>query len=246
MNVYVWTDILKNAYIGEVWTPWANTIAYYPLETNANDYSWNNRNLTNSWITFSDNVWVFNWSAVGKYADNSLWNSLTRFTYSIYVYTTSIPSGMSGGVYNRCRFMFIYQWNSSTFDKALYLYDSSKIGGYNYDENNSTEKIVNATWISTNTWYHIAYTFDGTNIKIYKNWVLVDTKACDSCYTWYTSATLWIGWNETNNGWMKTFNGKLSKVIIENKVRTAEEVSWPGGWAGGQTDPFRRFHELRS
>lgn len=63
MNVYVWTNTMKNAYIGDVWTPWSNTLAYYPLATGTKDYSWNGRDGTNNWVTFSDGVWVFNGSS---------------------------------------------------------------------------------------------------------------------------------------------------------------------------------------
>lgn len=41
------------------WQPWAKTIAYYPLTTNANDTSWNNNDLTaDSSITYSSN-WAY-------------------------------------------------------------------------------------------------------------------------------------------------------------------------------------------
>jgi hypothetical protein len=62
-KIYVWSNEVSAVYVWDTqiypagWKPWANTLAYYPLETDTKDYSWNNRNLTNSWITFDGGVW---------------------------------------------------------------------------------------------------------------------------------------------------------------------------------------------
>ena len=62
MNVYIWEDY--------DWTPWENTIAYYPLTSTdtVNDRSWNWLNGTQNWtITFGSWLWwvdcaLFSWN----------------------------------------------------------------------------------------------------------------------------------------------------------------------------------------
>jgi hypothetical protein len=227
MNIYLHPSgvkkELKNAYIGEYkgFVPWVNTLAYYPLETDTKDYSWNNRNLTNSWITFDGGVWVFNGNAIWYYTNNSLWNNLNNFTYSVYVNPSSITSWTFGGNVNINRVISIIQYGTiPTYDKTLSLCNSSQAQWYNYY---NWLKEVYTTWISINTWCYLTYTWDGNTIKIYKNWVLWQSLACWWSYTWYTQATLCV-WNNTNTQQIQKYYGKISNVIIENKARTAQEV----------------------
>ena len=50
--VYKWEDLVR------WWKPWANTVAYYPLKEDANDYSGNNRNGTASNVNFTTLNWI--------------------------------------------------------------------------------------------------------------------------------------------------------------------------------------------
>lgn len=49
------------------WKPWANTIVYYPLNSDKTVYNlwtlWSNYDLTNNWVTFSSEWWYFNGSS---------------------------------------------------------------------------------------------------------------------------------------------------------------------------------------
>ena len=204
------------------WKPWENTVAYYPLEKDTNDYSWNNRNLTNSWITFDGGVWVFNGNAIWYYTNNSLWNNLNNFTYSVYVNPSSIASWTYNTTeYNANRIISIIQnGDIKTYDKTLSLSNSSRAQWYNYY---NWLYLVYASWISINTWYYLTYTFNGNMMKIYKNWILEQSLACWWSYTWYTQATLCV-WNNTDYNQIKKYYGKISNVIIEDKARTAQEV----------------------
>jgi hypothetical protein len=214
-------------YAPAIWTrtPWVNTLVYYPLETNVNDYSWNNRNLTNNWITFSDWVWVFDWNAIGTYTNNSLWNNLTAFTYSVFANPSQITTWTSyeeETITNINIFMKIFQNNAAwTYDKALWFCQASQAEAYIYEW---WRKEIYATWVSTNDWCYLTFTRDWTNMKLYKNWVLASSTACTSTYIWYTQATLGI-WNDITSWWhIKKYYGKLSKVIVENKAWTATEI----------------------
>ena len=215
-------------YAPAIWTrtPWVNTLVYYPLETNVNDYSWNNRNLTNNWITFSDGVGVFNGSAMGTYTNNSLWNNLTAFTYSVFANPSQITSWTTvedEEITNINILMKIFQNGAVwTYDKALSFCKSSQAEAYIYEW---WRKEIYATWVSTNDWCYLTFTRDWTNMKLYKNWVLASSTACTSTFSWYTQATLGI-WNNYDVWWhIKKYYGKLSKVIVEDKAWTATEIS---------------------
>ena len=220
-NVVIWTQqttITTDFW----WHPSANTLARYKLESNANDFSWNNRHLTNSWITFSDNFWIFNGNAKWYYSNQSLFNNLSKFTYSVYLNTQQITNTSYNSDPTHNMVMSITDnWIYQNYDKTIVLYYGSKTAWYNYY---NWKYFVEATWISLNTWYLITYTFDWSTMKIYKNWTLISSKSCWWSYTSYTNATLTIWNNEDRWNYVKKYYWKLSNVIVENKVRTAQEI----------------------
>jgi hypothetical protein len=209
------------------WKPWANTIAYYPLETDANDYSWNNRNLTNSWITFSNNVWVFDWNAMGYYTNQSIFNNLSSLTYSVRINPSSITNWSSGGtLYKNPVITITDNAAFQAWDKCLFLCSSSQASYYQYYNH---QYYSYCDWLSTNTWCLLTCTYDGTSMKIYKNWILWQSINCWWSYHWYTNAALVIWQNLDVSGdaahIIKRYYWKMSKVIIENKARTAQEIA---------------------
>jgi hypothetical protein len=92
----------------------------------------------------------------------SCWTKLDNFAY----FSSFIGNGMDTGD-NECGF-FLYNWgwvgeNEQDFGLAI-----RTEGGMNYVE---TPNIY-----QTNTWYHLAATYDGTNVRIYVNGSLVDQR----------------------------------------------------------------------
>jgi hypothetical protein len=77
--------------------------------------------------------------------------------------------------------------------------------------------------LSSWTWVHYVSIFDRTDgtIKVYKDWTFVGSASAgyDLAYTW---VALTIGWSAV---WGRYFDGRLSNVIIEDKVRTAQDVA---------------------
>jgi len=92
---------------------------------------------------------------------------------------------------------------------------------------------VSATTVELNTWYHVAGTYDGTQMNIYVNGVL-DGTATISTPMNYGGASMVLG-NGTisySNRWLQ---GKLADVRFWNVVRTAEEIAGkmtPGSLTG--------------
>jgi hypothetical protein len=94
--------------------------------------------------------------------------------------------------------------------------------------NQSTPKIAfwsTSTWyygnavLQPNTWYHVAWTYDGTNVKIYVNGVLDSTIAVSHNYN--KLMNLNVGGNS-----QETLNGIISDLIIEPfSTMSAEDIS---------------------
>lgn len=204
MNVYIWTSgELKNAYIGEVWTPWANTLAYYPLTatTTTNDMkgSWTLYNLENY-----NNV-AF-WTYAGVSCASFTWNNMilyyTEFparwtwdtTMSCWMYTTS----------NNQQYVMTYWFEAST---ALVM----QIRNWYIDPNIAP--------VSLNNWHNIVYSVTNSNLKMYVD----GTQVYNASYPVSMTKSIWLWrqtFTETNN-----YLWYLSEVIIESKWWTQSEVT---------------------
>ena len=201
-KIYQWSNLVRPK-----WKPWANTIAYYPLKENTNDYSWNSRNLTNNWLTFWTYSGVTCASSSGNYAQLSLWTATTysNLTMSIwYNATTTTPVreafcfGGGGG-------------NLDIWNNGVTYYASSS---QHFDQ---------TTWVTANQWTNIIVTVNWSTWNIYKNWSLYTTKT----NWWNVVANSIAIWTNSDASYPQNnrFYGYLSNAIIENKTRTAQEVS---------------------
>lgn len=227
-NIYVWTTPVKEAYVWTTkvrpswWQPWANTIAYYPLTTSStvNDMKWtwplynltNNGNATFWTYGWVDCVYINNNSSVrNPLSNSSLWSQLinTAFTYSLWVNTTYVNAerwilSCNNGSWNEDRSIAV-MW-----DATFRFYINS--GGLNF---------AFTSTVSANTWYYIVATFDWTNMKIYLNWALCQTRP--SWYSEETWQTFWI-WPKhpaQNNG----FVWYVSNVIVERGAWIQKKIT---------------------
>ena len=197
---------LKNAYIGEVWTPWSNTVAYYPLKENANDYSWNSKNLNNNWLTFWTYSGVTCASSSGNYAQLSLWTYTTYSTLTVSIWhnpTTTTPI--------RYAFGFGGSVDMGIWNNGVTYYAS---GSQYFDQ---------AIWVTANQWTNIIVTVNWSTWNIYKNWSLYTTRTD----WWNVVANSIAIWTNSSASYPQNnrFYGYLSNAIIENKTRTAQEVA---------------------
>ena len=194
------------------WEPNGHTLSYFPLKSDADDVI-GTRWLTLSWVTISD--WVANISAKTSYMQlsNTIW--WTNMTASLWYYPTSFNS--SGN----------WDWNT-IFARNWWTYHHLLISW-----GNSTEWTVGKVWfwnnswtwssaiLDTNKWYNIIMTKSWTNEKIYVNGALV----LDSNSSFDNAAyQLWIIANYTNSNWSQWAHWKISEVIFEDKVWSADEA----------------------
>lgn len=88
---------------------------------------------------------------------------------------------------------------------------------------NGSFNFVNSTTVlATDTWYHLAATWDGTNIRMYVNGVLESTSPCGGTFPTILN-DVEIGGGLSND--TEYFNGDITGVRIWNTVRTVTEIS---------------------
>ena len=206
--------IFNTVYGGEWhWTPWSNTIAYYPLTsvTTTSDmkWSWTAYNLTKNWtVTFWTNAGVdcasFNSSGLYNTSFSQLqWTSAR--TYNFWAYDNKDSDTWQG--------LYIYQWTSSTNKMVLI----ARTNTYFISQYGSSWNFWNTNWKS---WNNHTITYDGTKFEWLINWV--------SKWTWaYTINTQWSElsiWKNVGNTWW-SFVWYISNVIVENKVWTSDEIT---------------------
>ena len=223
MGVYLYPNntetSLKNAYIGEYRVPWVNTIAYYPLNstTTVNDMSGNNRNLTNNNVTFWTNAGVscayFNGSN-GSLTTTSLTTATmtTNHTISLWFNRISGEWGLSTNVpiswWNGYNMYINTHW--STQVEVMYN------GGTQFYSNYPT---------NAGTWHLVTYTHNSDNQVV----LYVDWEQKTSWTKWFGIGNawrlcLWAIWFYNENPKL-FYNWYISNFIIENKARTAQEVT---------------------
>jgi len=214
MNVYIWTSgELKNAYIGEVWTPWSNTLLYLPLESDTNDYSQNSYTITQNWAVTKWDIWYyFNW---GYLVTSSFTWPTTYTTMSIWV-KPNWTSSLFQAIFSK------YYWSLDFPYITTNMYIPENTSNWSFQVTNSSKIVVAAdSSLSIWNWQNIIWVYDWSKVYFYKNWVLASS-ASQSWNIYSNNTQLSIGnflWNLN-----QPYYGYISEAIFESKARTAQEV----------------------
>lgn len=205
-RIYVGSNLVRPS-----WKPSSSTLAYYPLTstTTVNDQSGNNRNLTNANVTFGSykgvNCAYFNGSSSALYA--TMPSNPQALTLSWWMY-------------------FVWNWRSAeSYNGHFWRWWSNF---WPYVSNESNKKFVCSPWwigtyylTSDTVWKYVTVTFNGSNtVKLYVNWVLDWTNSSASVPSW-TAFAIGSNYNHNWNRW----KWGVSEFIVENKVRTAQEIA---------------------
>ena len=231
MNVYIWTSgVLKNDYIGErkPFTPWADTVAYYPFNWNMNDSSWNNRNLSVAQWTFT--YWALSWwakyvqtnfnsysSQISNFPLNS--NSATISFWMSFVYWTAWNWNTSSTYWAS---VFDLVWSNNVLRPVLsWLYNSSLRYWFWYINTvNQTEFYVPSV---SESWHLYTIVCNWWTASIYIDWALRKTWTY-TVQNWYGFILNTVAWNSTQKRDYSS-RDKLSELIFENRQWTAQEIS---------------------
>ena len=200
------------------WQPWANTVAYYPLDSinTVNDLSWNNYNLTGDGAyNFWTNWWVnccYISNGSFKVSISSIWDNWWQ-TVSIWYYEVSAPT------YDNWVIAWFWKDSQAVINglyRAKWRPDSKNwIVWLNWVNSVASTAVYNTNlW----QWNYYCYTYYNWTGKLYVNWALVSSLLGSS-----TSRNLIT--ISRYGGDPRSINWYISNAIFENKARTAQEIS---------------------
>jgi hypothetical protein len=149
--------------------------------------------------------------------DSSI-TKLQQITINCWVKPISFPSGFNTGrVILRSESGYrIYWYESSGFSdpNRLYFYINAT------DNSLETSASYLTSNFSTNTWYNISATYDGSSTKLYVNSVLVDSKTGKSGFI-NSDDIIYLGRTGSN---LYRYDGNISQVSIYNRALSESEV----------------------
>ncbi|MES2388976.1 MAG: LamG-like jellyroll fold domain-containing protein, partial [Bacteroidota bacterium] len=142
----------------------------------------------------------------------------TGFTFEAWVNTSAAANfysrifgfGVSNAGANRIE-MLMNMANENRIGVESYLLAGGNMNG-------------NTTTYSINTWVHVAMTMDGTNMKLYQNGVLVDTKAC-ATYPSTLGATAFNVIARSVDNVANSFRGHMDEIRMWTVARTQSQIS---------------------
>lgn len=219
---------LKNAYIGEYkWKPWENTLAYYPLEIDTKDYSWNSRDGTNSNVTFSNGIATFNGINSQVTISDASWQ---RPTSNFTILAWFRCAGANN--YNDSQeIVWKHQNRAASYSNFFYAIsvwaDKKAVWWFANGSSWSFYPWTSNYSIEYNTWYLWVITNDWTTKTLYINWEqqVQSTGISTTTSTSSIPLIIWAAEYSWGSAHHINFNWNISKVILENKTWTAQEIS---------------------
>ena len=195
------------------WLPWENTIAYLKLEENTTDYSWNSNDGTWTNITYTT-LWtgkkVATFSGSSKVDFSSPLVSSGTFTCNMWVYGNWLGTSANNSWLN------VVMGNASSDARGYY---ADHYWTWLRSVVNNVVTYGDDWKYANNEWFLFTSTYDWSNIRTYKNGVLLSTE-------WW--ATLWnttnfyFGYRKYSND--RYWKGYMSEFICENVAWTTDQV----------------------
>lgn len=233
MGVYDNHYKLKNAYVGGCRKISSDTIAYYPLDWDSKDYSWNNRHLTtvtnvdfSSTLSSWQKVAYFNWSNSQLQGLNMM--SITTDTLTLSMWLMKTRNHTSHEIFQEISY---WTWNND-FRIQTKSTSSSVVGNiwfnWRFGSNNTAVGWYNNTWYANNLWRHIVLVGTTSWMKLYQNGKELPI-TYDTSNTWwlslkeFTTITLW--WRD----WV-FWQWYISEVIFEKRWWTLEDILGYFNW----------------
>lgn len=217
-----WEEYEIREYVEPGRQPGVNTIAYYPLDSTntVNDKTTNHYDLTNYVNDHPVLFWTYQWVDCAYFDEHCAlgrsWNPLTwhpELTMSLWCYRLWQTKG-----YNQ---NLVGLWSTNATNAIILWLNHS---GYNLYLGWRTND--RNTWytLSTGSWTNVIATYDGgTTVKIYINNQSPITLSVTqyTLWNWYINIWSWV-WQQADGD---SFYWYISNVIIEDKARSAQEIS---------------------
>ncbi|MEK6893558.1 MAG: LamG-like jellyroll fold domain-containing protein [Nanoarchaeota archaeon] len=134
--------------------------------------------------------------------------------FSVSVWVKSKKASQNGGIVEKTIDGGVNaQWLLYTQGESYYFRIKSAKG--------ALMETINLTWLNKDVWVHLVGTYDGDEMKLYRNGVIVNSKSItDSIVT--GNGQLFMG---RLRGGIYPFNGSIDEVVIYNRALSNTEVS---------------------
>jgi hypothetical protein len=207
-------------------------MAYYSFEGNLNDTSrFNNTGVAIGNISFANGIVgkgaKFDGNSYIEVVDSDSLDLTRGYTLSLWMYKEDIGE-------DREEPILLKQGNSVDIEQAAYILSDNDsipyVQVYTADENYDgmyADKVF-----EKQIWTMLTVSYDGKNIKYYKNGTLIGNKACAGSIP-ASSGKLLIGFNQYDGS--SFFKGVMDELKIYNYVLTPEQIK--GIYNPGTTAP---------
>jgi len=190
-------------------------VSYWRADTNGSfpDAHWSNT-WTISWASYTSSWkvdWAYSYNWTTDYVGLSNITPWTTFSISSWIYLDALWN---------------YRWIiwSTTTTGAGFHFQLSTSDYPNIYLYWVAAWITSSVAITTGTWYNVIATYDGSNIRIYLNWVLRWTQAASGSCTTTTSLQIWQTYI---NRW---FDWKIDETWYWSKTLTQAEITSLYNW----------------
>ena len=167
-------------------------------------------------------------SASSSYIDSNLnISSYNEFSVSLWLKRNNSTAYIVG------------QWVDGTSSNQSYVIQLYNNNVYFNIRNASliVNSAISTTTLNNSDWYHIAATWDGSNIKIYINGTLEDTTSCTTMNN--PSSTIVTRIGAASGGSLTPFDGQLCQISIFNYTLQEEDITTLyGNSTSGVGDPL--------
>jgi hypothetical protein len=202
-------------------------VAYFPLDNDVLDASGNGNDGTiDGDPTFVEGVVGMAMEFDGDdHVDTGNTDDLAVWTIACWAKSPAAPSGdpssASGPVHREQNYQFNWNHQSDDFRASVTV----NAGGW-YPASLGT--------LEANTWYHLAGTYDGEDLKAYKDGVLITTNDAPSGPPNAETGTLKLGRHATA---AQYFTGTVDEAMVYSRVLSEPEIRYLAGERATPVDP---------
>jgi uncharacterized repeat protein (TIGR03803 family) len=232
-NAYgsVTSSVVTLTVSGVATPPPTGLVSWWRAESNALDsVGSNNGTLVNGATFASGEVGTaFSFGGTSNYVSvpsAPALNPTNAISIEAWVYANGAPAVEQG---------ICGTWDDLTGNNRTYLFwlYSGHIGFYISHDGSGYTSVADPTALPTNTWVHVAATYDGTNMVIYRNGVQVGLVTYPGIIA-TNSKPFFIGRTDGGGSFSGYWDGQIDEVSIYNRALSSNEIAaiYAAGSAG--------------